>query len=318
MISLHDVWSAKAAVEGYVHRTPALHSSNLSAAFGSEVYFKCENQQKTGSFKARGAFNCILSLTEEQKKRGVVCYSSGNHAQAVSYAAALLGIEAWVFMPETAAKAKVDACRGYGGNVALYGQTGADAYPKALEFAKEKGMAYIDPVEDDKIMAGQGTAGIEIMEDVPDADIIFVPVGGGGLISGISTAVKGLSPKTKIVGVEPENMNCMNASIDAGKIVKITRRPSIADGLAGDAPGSKAFATVSERVDTLITVSDEEIEAAALLIMQRTKQFIEPSAAAAFAGFISRPDLRGNKNVFVLSGGNANLKVLGDIFLKER
>ena len=316
MISLNDINLAKNKIASYVHRTPLIYSHSISGMVGADTYFKCENLQKTGSFKARGAFNKMLSLTEEEKQRGVVCYSSGNHAQAVSYVASVLGVRAWVFMPETAVPSKVAACMGYGANVVLYGKTGADAYPKAIECMKEKNLVYIDPVEDYKIMAGQGTSGIEIMEDLPEADAVYVPVGGGGLMTGVSTAIKAISPKTKVIGVEPENMNCVGASFAAKKITKIERKFSIADGLAGDAPGELAFEGVMKNVDEMITVSDEDIEKAMALIIYRTKMFIEPSAAVTLAGLMSGKAFKGNKNVCLLSGGNANLKVVADIFNK--
>lgn len=316
MISITDVWQAKARISSYVHKTPLVHSSNLSMLLGSDVYFKCENLQKTGSFKARGAFNSILSLTPDERQKGIVCYSSGNHAQAVCYAAKTLNVEAWVYMPVNAIKSKVDACKGYGGHIVLTGSTGAEAYPKAVEFTKEHGLNYIDPVENAAIMAGQGTSGLEILEDLPDVDAVYVPVGGGGLISGIAAAIKGLSPSTKVIGVEPENMNCMNASINAGKITKIERKYSVADGLAGDAPGPMAFENASKYVDEFITVSDSEIIKAMELIMQRTKMFIEPSGAASFAGLCSGRAYRGSKNACLISGGNADFKLLSDIFNK--
>lgn len=314
MIQLTDVWAARRAIDGYVHPTPLIGSQSISALAGAPVYFKCENQQKTGSFKVRGAFHLLLGLSAEEKKRGVVCYSSGNHAQAVCYAARQLGIEAWAFMPETATPAKVDACRGYGGQVVLTGRTGAEAMPRARDFARERGCVWVDPVEDERIMAGQGTAGLEMLTQLPQADAIFVPVGGGGLLSGVLTAVKGLSPATRVIGVEPENMNCMSASLAAGAITRVPRRPSLADGLAGDAPGPLAFEAVSRLVDTVITVSEEDIARATLLILQRTKQFIEPSAAASLAGLLSGRGGRGKANICLLTGGNANLSVLAELF----
>ncbi len=317
MIDINDIKSAQKTISGYVHRTPLVHSNCIDKMVGSEVYFKCENLQKTGSFKARGAFNKILSLTDEEKARGVVCYSSGNHAQAVSYAASLLGINAYVFMPETAAPAKVKASKGYGANVVLYGKTGADAYPKALECMREKNLVYVDPVEDYKIMAGQGTSALEILEDLSDIDAIYVPVGGGGLMTGVSTAIKALSPKTKVIGVEPENMNCVGASFHNGKITKIERKYSIADGLAGDAPGEKAFEGVMKNVDEMITVSDEEISDALVKIMHYTKMYVEPSSAVTLAGIISKKAFLGKRNVCLLSGGNANIEVLSEIFKKS-
>ena len=317
MIGISDIWEAKKRIGGYVHETPLIGSESISRIAGDFVFFKCENLQKTGSFKTRGAFNRILSLTDEERARGVCCYSSGNHAQAVCYAAKALGIDAYVYMPETATPAKVEACRSYGGHITQYGKTGADVFPMAKAFAEENGIFYVDPVEDPYIMAGQGTAGLEIMETLPDADTVYVQIGGGGLMSGVSTAVKSLSPQTKVIGVEPENMNCMSASLAAGKITKIERRYSIADGLAGDAPGPLAFEAVSKYVDEVITVSDEEIARATLLLMQRTKMVVEPSGACALAGLLSGKAPQGKKNVCMISGGNVNNAVLAELLAKQ-
>jgi len=314
MINLHDIWDAKRLIYNYVHLTQLLHSSSLSRMAGVDVYLKCENLQKTGSFKVRGAFNKILSLTDEQKKAGVGCYSAGNHAQAVSYVASLLGIESWLVMPDYVSPAKLAACKEYGGHPVLFGKTPEARHQKIMEMVKEKGLAYIDPCEDDQVMAGQGTIGLEMLEALPDADVIYVQVGGGGLISGIATAVKELAPRIKVVGVEPERMNCMSASFAAGRIVRIESQSSIADGLSGEAPGPNAFAIASKYVDAMITVSEKEIAAATLLVLQRTKMFIEPSAAATLAGLFSGRSFRGKKNICLLSGGNANLKVLAELF----
>jgi len=313
MIQISDIWEARKRISGYIHTTPLLSSESISRIAGDFVFFKCENMQKTGSFKVRGAFNRILSLTEEQRQKGVCCYSSGNHAQAVCYAAKALGIDAYVYMPETATPSKVEACRCYGGHITQYGKTGADVFPIAKAFAEEHDIFYIDPVEDPYIMAGQGTTGLEIMETLPDVDAVYVQVGGGGLMSGIATAVKSLSPSTRVIGVEPENMNCMNASVSAGKITRIERRYSIADGLAGDAPGPMAFETVSRYVDEFITVTDDEIARATLLLMERTKMVVEPSGACALAGLLSGKATQGTKNVCMISGGNVNNTVLSEL-----
>ncbi|MBQ1422960.1 MAG: pyridoxal-phosphate dependent enzyme [Lachnospiraceae bacterium] len=313
MIGVSDIWEAKKRIGGYVHRTPLIGSESIGEIAGAPVFFKCENLQKTGSFKTRGAFNRILSLTKEERSKGVCCYSSGNHAQAVCYAAKILGIDAYVYMPETATPSKVEACRSYGGRITQYGKTGADVYPAAKAFAEKNGIFYVDPVEDPYIMAGQGTAGLEIMEAMPDADTVYVQIGGGGLMTGVATAVKSLSPSVRIIGVEPENMNCMSASLEAGRITKIERRCSIADGLAGDAPGPLAFEGVSRYVDEVITVSDEEIGRATLLLMQRAKMVTEPSGACALAGLLSGKAVKGKKNVCMISGGNVNDAVLAEL-----
>lgn len=317
MISINDIKEAKERVRGHVHRTPLIGSESISGIAGTKLFFKCENLQKTGSFKTRGAFNRILSLPEEVRSRGICCYSSGNHAQAVCYAAGVLGIDAYVYMPETAAPSKVAACRAYGGHITQYGQTGADVFPIAKAFAEEKGIAYIDPVEDPYIMAGQGTAGLEIMEDLPDADTVYVQIGGGGLMSGVATAIKSLRPSVRVIGVEPEHMNCMSASLAAGRITKIERRYSIADGLAGDAPGPLAFETVSRLVDEVITVSDEEIARATLLLMERAKLVAEPSGACALAGILSGKGPKGSRTVCMISGGNVNNQVLAKLLAEN-
>ncbi len=318
MLELQQVQSALRRVEPYVHHTPLIGSTGISRLAGRKVYFKCENFQKTGSFKIRGAMNSILSLTKKEKERGIICYSSGNHAQAVSYAAAILGIEAWVFMPENAVPAKVAACKGYGGHIVLYGSTGAESRIKALEMAKKKNLVYIDPVENLNIMAGQGTVGLEILADLPQADVAYVPVGGGGLISGIATAIKGLSAGTKVIGVEPTVMNCVGLSVHNGRITTIPRKYSIADGLAGDAPGPLAFENASHYVDEWMTVSDRQISQAMELILQRCKFVIEPSAAVTLAALLSRKAKKGSREVCVLSGGNVNLQALSTILENKK
>lgn len=315
MIGISDVWEAKQRISEYVHVTPLVSSENISSITDAFVYFKCENMQKTGSFKARGAFNRILTLSDEQKKQGVCCYSSGNHAQAVCYAAKTLGVKAYVWMPETATPSKVEACRAYGGEITLFGKTGGDCAPLAKEFSEKNGVFYIDPCEDPYIMAGQGTAGLEIMEVLPNADTVFCQVGGGGLMSGVATAIKSLSPKTRVIGVEPETMNCMSNSIHAGKISPIERQYSIADGLAGSAPGPNAFETCSKLLDDIITVSDAEISRATRLLIERCKLTAEPSGAAALAGLLSGKAEYGKNVVCMISGGNYNKEVLADILL---
>ncbi len=317
MININDIKEAKERIGSYVHRTPLISVEGISRIAGTELYFKCENLQKTGSFKTRGAFNRILSLSEEERNKGVCCYSSGNHAQAVCYAAAALGIDAYVYMPETAVPSKVAACRAYGGHITQYGKTGADVYPAAKAFAEENGIAYIDPVEDPYIMAGQGTAGLEIIEDLPEIDTMYVQIGGGGLMSGIATAIRSLKPSVRVIGVEPEHMNCMSASLAAGRITKIERRYSIADGLAGDAPGPLAFETVSRLVDEMITVSDEEIARATLLLMERAKLVVEPSGACALAGLLSGKGQKGRKTVCMISGGNVNNQILAKLLTEN-
>ena len=317
MLSIKDVSDAHARMAPYIHHTPLVQSTCLGEMAGCHVFFKCENLQKTGSFKIRGAINRMLSLSPEEQRRGVVCYSSGNHAQAVAYAAKALGISASLFMPETATPAKVAACRSYGGQVTLFGQTGADCRPLAEKASREEGRIYIDPVEDPLIISGQGTTGLEILEDLPHPDVVYIPVGGGGLCSGIATAIKALSPQTKVVGVEPAYYDYMTRSIHAGKITSIRQRPSIADGLAGSAPGPMAFEICSALLDDIFTVSEEEIAQATRLILERTKLLAEPSGATAFAGLLSGRGPQGKNVVCVISGGNANFSVLASLLTQQ-
>lgn len=313
MLQWEDVLAAKNRLEGYIHHTPLEHSRQIDQIAQAEVQLKCEQWQKTGSFKARGAIHRLLTLTEEEKQRGVVTYSSGNHAQALCYGAQQFQIPAWVFMPTTARKAKVEACKGYNGHVVQVGQTGAQARPEALAFGKANGLTYIDPVEDDGIMAGQSTVGIEICASVQQLDAVYVPVGGGGLLSGVATAVKILSPQTKVIGVEPERLNFMGLSFHQGCRMQIEPQTSIADGLAGVMPGEKAFAHMMRWVDEMITVSEEEIMEAWILLMERAKLYVEPSAAASLAGLLSHRGFVGKKNVCVLSGGNIGVGEVAEI-----
>ena len=315
MVNVQDVWDAKALIHKYIHHTPTIYSTSISHIAGKEVYLTCENFQKTGSFKARGAFNHILNLSQAQKEKGVVCFSSGNHSQAVGYAASMFHIESWLVMPEYTAPLKVECSKGYGTHTVVYGKTGQETYRKALEIQKEYKLDYIDPGEDAAVIAGQGTIGLEILEDIPDADVIYVPVGGGGLIGGIAVAVKALSPRTKVIGVEPENMDAMYRSVKAGKIEVIERVPSIADGLGGTSPCHLPFDIVSHCVDDIITVSEAEIARATKMILQRTKMFAEPSGGTALAGLLSGKLPFGKKNVCVISGGNATPEVMADILV---
>ena len=284
MLTLREVEAAAERIGPGLHRTPLIGSASLSALAGAPVHFKCEQMQKTGSFKARGALNRLSTLSEEEKARGVVCYSSGNHAQAVCWAARELGIEAWVYMPVSATPAKVAACRGYGGHIVQVGNNGAETQPHARAFAQEHGCVWVDPVEDPLIMAGQGTAGLEIADQLPGVDAVFVPVGGGGLLSGVAAAIKGRAPGARVIGVEPQCMDAVQASLAAGRIVERPRRETLADGLSKSAPGPLAFENIRQWVDEVITVTEEEIARATLLLMQRAKVFIEPSAAASLAG----------------------------------
>ncbi|MDD5922028.1 MAG: threonine/serine dehydratase [Eubacteriales bacterium] len=316
MITAEDVLAAEIRIAPYrneIHHTPLMRSHYIGDLFGGDVWFKCENFQKTGSFKIRGAFSRLTLLTPEERSKGAVCYSSGNHSQGVSYAAKVLGIPVRVYMPENAVPAKVAACRAYGADVTLTGSTGAEARPVALKDAEESGSPYIDPVEDPAIMSGQGTAALEILRDLPECENLFVPAGGGGLLSGISAAVKGIRPDITVIGAEPELSACVGTSFHRGEITKVPRNKTLADGLAGDAPGPMAFENVMHYVDDMVTVTEDEIRNATKILLTKTKCYVEPSAAVSLAAMLKDPRAKGKKNVCFLSGGNADENILADI-----
>jgi threonine dehydratase len=317
MVSLVDIWCAKQRIAGRVHRTPMVLSASLSQLVGSEVNLKAEHLQKTGSFKVRGAFNRILSLPAEAKSRGVVAFSSGNHAQAVAYAARELGIPATVVMPPWGNPAKLAATRGYGAEVVLYGQTSLEMAARAREPQEERGLAFIHPFDEPTTIAGQGTLGLEILEDCPDADCIFVPIGGGGLIAGIAAAVKSLCPSARMIGVQPEHSCSMYLSRQAGQITEIERCETAADGLVAKKPGVLTFQMAEAYVDEIITVTEKGIEDSQVYLMQRTKMLVELSGAVGLAGLLSGSVRPGRRNVVLLSGGNCNLGLLGQALVSR-
>lgn len=318
MITLEDVVQARQRIKGLVHHTPLRHSTTFSNMTGAQVYFKMENLQRTGSFKIRGALNKILSLSPEERKRGVVAASAGNHAQGVALAAQLNNAKATIVMPSNASIQKAEATRGYGAEVILHGKDYSEAQEKCMELQKERGLTLVHAFDDPAIMAGQGTAGLEIMEDLPDVDVVIVGVGGGGLISGIATAVKGKRPSVKVVGVQPEATASLPASLQAGKTTpNPSPGPTIADGLATKSVGTKAFEVMKKVVDQAITVTDDEIAHAILLMLERQKNVVEGAGAASVAALISgQVDVKGKKVVCVVSGGNIDINLLDSIILR--
>ncbi len=306
VVSLDDVLAARETIAGRLHRTPTFSSAALSELAGAHVHLKAELFQRTGSFKPRGVLNRVATLTPDERERGVITWSAGNHAQAVAYAAAREGTDCLVVMSEGANPLKVDATRGYGADVDLQAPTHPEAYERLLALIEETGRTFIHPFDDPLVIAGQGTVGLEIVEDVPDPDVVVVPVGGGGLISGIATAVKGLRPEARIVGVEPQGSTALSSALAAGAVVQVESK-TIADGLAPPFAGELALAIAQERVDEVVLVSEEEIENGFRFLYQRAKLACEPAGAAAtgalLAGKIAcRP---GETVVAVVSGGNA-------------
>ncbi len=283
---------------------------------GTSLFLKPENLQRTGAFKIRGALNAVLSLEAEKGQRGIITASSGNHGQAVALAGAITGYPATVIMPEDASPAKVDAVRGYGARVIFCGTSSRERIEMAEDLCLSKGLTFIHPFDDPLVMAGQGTIGLEIISDLPDVDNVLVPVGGGGLISGIATAIKETDPKIRITGVEPEQSNSMYLSIQAGERQQLDNIVSIADGLKTSIPGRNTFPVVQKYVDDIILVSEEEIRKAVLILLERCKILVEPSGAVTVAALISgRLSVKGLKSVCVLSGGNFSLPELGKVIL---
>jgi threonine dehydratase len=306
VVSLDDVLAARETIAGRLHRTPTFSSATLSELAGARVHLKAELFQRTGSFKPRGVLAKLASLTGEEKARGVVTWSAGNAAQAVAYGAAAEGIDCRVFMWRTANPEKVAATRGYGAEVDLESENAAEAHERLLAHVEATGAVFVHPFDDPVLHAGHGSLGLEVLQDVPDAGVVVVPVGGGGLIAGVATAVKGLRPEARVIGVEPEGAATLTAALEAGEVVPIVPQ-TIADGLAAPFTGEHALAVCRERVDEVVLVSEAEIEDGFRFLYRRAKLACEPGGAAAtgalLAGKIAcRP---GEIVVAVVSGGNA-------------
>src|SRR2546428_1853655 len=315
MITFKEIEAARNCITGAVHYSPCQPSIPLSELAGMEIFCKLANLQRTGSFKERGARNALAQLSPEQKKRGVVAASAGNHAQALAYQGKLLGVPATVVMPQYAPLIKVTNCQKLGANVILHGKDFAEAKGHAHEIAGEKGLAYIDGYDDPAIIAGQGTMGIEILEQVPNLDAVLVPVGGAGLIAGVSLAIKTLRPQTKIVAVEAENVASFSAALEAGKPTRIALHPTLADGLAIPQVGANSFEIAHSRVDQAITVTEEQIAIAILRLVELEKSVVEGAAATPLAACLSGklPELVGKRVVLLLCGGNIDPNVLSRV-----
>ncbi|MEO5708190.1 MAG: threonine ammonia-lyase [Nocardioidaceae bacterium] len=305
-ISLADIEAARELLRGVSIQTPMEESRWLSATVGGPVFLKCENLQRTGSFKARGAYTRIARLTEEERARGVVAASAGNHAQGVALAAQLLGIRSTVFMPEGAPIPKEKATRGYGAEVRFHGHSIDEALVAAKQFSTETGAVLIHPFDHFDIVAGQGTCGLEIIEQSPEVRTVIVSAGGGGFLAGIATAVKELRPDVRVVGVQAEGAAAYPASLERGVPVPLGTMATMADGIAVGCPGEVPFAAVQRYVDQILTVSEESLSRALLLTLERAKLVVEPAGAAAVAALLDDPTAFETPAVVVLSGGNVD------------
>jgi threonine dehydratase len=314
MLTLDDVVTARQVIAGRLHRTPLIHSTALSAQIGAQLYLKLENWQKTGSFKPRGVLNKIATLSPAERARGLVTASAGNHAQALAWAAAAEGVACTVVMPQTASAAKLAATQGYGGTIVLEPST-LTVINRAQALAAEHGYTFVPPFDDPAIVAGQGTVGLEILDDLPDAGTVVVPIGGGGLIAGIALAIKSQRPAVRIIGVEPVGAAKMWRSRQERHAVHLDRVQTIADGLSAPFAGELPFALVERYVDDLVLVDDADIQRAMTLILERCKLLAEPAGAAAVAalicGAVAAPAQA--PVVAILSGGNVDAARLAQL-----
>jgi threonine dehydratase len=308
---------AHAGLAGDVHRTPLVHSSTLSRLAGRPVYLKCENLQRTGSFKVRGALNRIRALTEDERARGVITISAGNHAQAVAWAAAAAGGASTVVMPERASQTKVRASREYGAEVILHGNPG-EAFRRAFELAEERRLAFVHPFDDPWVVAGHAGCMLEVLEELPDMAAVVVPIGGGGLASGIAVAVAAAAPHVDVWGVEPDGAAAMHRSFELGRPVHLDAVQTVADGLGAPMAGELNFELLQRHARGVVRVTDDEIVRAMRLLLERTKLLVEPAGAAGLAALLEdRVPLHGDGPVVVvLSGGNVDLELLARLLVE--
>src|SRR5256714_9701954 len=314
MLTIDLIKQAADRIAGRVHRTPVATSRSFNEVAGCEVFFKCENLQRAGAFKARGATNKILSLNDDEKRRGVIAVSSGNHAQAVALASREAGVRAVICLPEDAPKMKVAATRGYGADIRFFNRHKDDRDAFGREIAERENLVMVAAYDDYLIMAGQGTCGLEFLEEVPGRDLILMPCSGGGLFAGVSTAAKSIKPSIKCFAVEPETANDTQQSVTKGERVKISPPPTIADGLRVQTPGSLTFPITLAHADEILTVTDEEIIETMRFMLFRMKLLVEPSGAAAAAAVFTHKLPNDCRRIgVVLSGGNVDPEILSNV-----
>jgi threonine dehydratase len=314
MVSYNDIVKAHEKMTGIVHQTTLDYSHTFSQHSNNEVYLKLENLQKTGSFKVRGSYNKMMSLRKEELQKGVVAASAGNHAQGVAYASTMLGIPCTIVMPTAAPLSKVQATRGYGANVELQGSGFDEALDYALELRDQTGAAFVHAFDDEAIIAGQGTVGLEILEQLPDVDAIICPVGGGGLIAGLATAVKEKKPSIQVYGVEASACRSMAQSLKEKKLVTVDASPTMADGIAVKRPGQHTFQLVQQYVDDMISVDEMEIAQTMLMLLERNKLLVEGSGAVSLAAMLyDKLPIKDKKVVTVISGGNVDVSFISRI-----
>lgn len=307
--TIADIYQAAKQLNGVVKKTKLVESPYFSELSGNDVYLKPENLQNTGSFKLRGAYNKISQLTDEEKSKGVITASAGNHAQGVAYAAQKLGIKAVICMPATTPILKVAATRAMGAEVVLHGDTFDDAFAKSKELQKEHGYVYVHPFDDVQVLAGQGTTALEILNDLKDVDAILVPIGGGGFASGVALASKAVNPDIKVIGVEPKGAPCMQRSFEKGKVCTLRSVDTVADGCAVKTPGKLTYEFCKKYLDEIITVSEYEIMSALLSLIEKHKLIAEGAGALSLAA-LPKLNFKGKKVVAIISGGNIDISTI--------
>lgn len=312
MMTLEKFEEASKAVQKVTLKTELVYSDYFSEQTGNKVYLKPENMQFTGAYKVRGAYYKISTLSEEERSRGLITASAGNHAQGVAYAAKIYGVKATIVMPTTTPLIKVNRTKSYGADVVLHGAVYDEAYQYAMELAAEKGYTFIHPFDDEVVATGQGTIAMEIFKDLPTVDIILVPIGGGGLATGVSTLAKLLNPNVKVIGVEPAGANCMQESLKAGHVVTLPAVETIADGTAVKTPGSNIFPYIQQNIDDIITVKDEELIVAFLDMIENHKMVVENSGLLTVAA-LKHLDCENKRIVSILSGGNMDVITVSSI-----
>ncbi len=312
-MNLKMIYEAQKNLTGIINETPLLKSTQLSELCNNNVYLKSEHLQKSGSFKIRGAYNTVKDAVEKGAQL-VVAASSGNHGQAVALAAKILGVKAIIVVPTNAAQCKQAAIIGYGGEIEYCGLTSSERIPRAIEIAEEKSGEFIPPYDHKLIMAGQGTVGLEIIDSLPEVDVVIVPIGGGGLIAGVLTAIKELRPEVKVIGVEPELANDTYLSLEADKRIEVDATKTIADGLRTTEPGEMTFPILQKYLDEVVLVSETEIKEAFQFVLERMKQLIEPSSATTVAAIMNHKiEIRDKNVVCLISGGNLDLNEINNL-----
>lgn len=315
--ALQDIIDARKILQNVIKKTPLEYSNTFSKFTKCKLYLKEESLQKTGAFKVRGAYVKINALSNEQRKHGVIAASAGNHGQGVAYASSMQKIQCTIVMPANASPAKVSATRSYGAEVVLHGIVYDQSWEKAQEIAKEQGRTIIHAFDDPHVIAGNGTIGLEILEDLPDLDAVYLPIGGGGLAAGVAIAIKSKKPNVKVIGVQSKAFPAMKTSIEKGKIVETSNGSTIADGISVKHPGELTFEILNKYIDDIVTVSDNEIVKTMFLLMERAKLVVEPAGATGLAYLMSNGNpFKDKKVVTVLTGGNVDMYLLGQIVSK--